>query len=53
MKPSTVPDLSIIVNSLSGGVTEYFTNKIMVKLVRKALIIVEKILEPVHKGHIR
>ncbi len=52
MKPSTVPDLSIMINSLSGGVTEVYKNKIIVHLAKKAIKMAEKMIEPVHKGKI-
>ncbi len=53
MKPSTKPDLSIMINSISNGVTSYVKNKILVKMARKALTVIERILEPVHKGKIK
>ncbi len=53
MTPSTIPDLSVMVNSISGGVTQYVKNKLLIKSARKGLAIIEKILEPVHNGIIK
>ena len=53
MKPSTVPDLSVMINSLSGGVTEVYKNKMIVYLARKVIKIAEKMIEPVHMGRFK
>lgn len=50
MTPSTKPDLSIMINSLSGGVADIVKNKVLALLTRKVIAVAEKLIEPVHKG---
>ncbi len=52
MTPSTKPDLSIMINSLSGGVAGIVKNKMLAFLTRKVIEVAEKLIEPVHKGRL-
>lgn len=53
MTPSTKPDFSIMMNSLTGGVADIVKIKALAFLVRKIMKVSEKIIEPVHKGRIK
>lgn len=53
MTPSTKPDLSIMIDSLSGGVSDFIKNKGLAFLAKKVIKIAEKMIEPVHKGRIK
>jgi len=53
MEPSTTPDISIMIDNISNGVKEFIKNETLEKLAKKALKIIENIIEPVHRGRLK
>jgi len=52
MKPSTTPDISIMVDNVTNSIKDFVKNKTLEKLTKKAMKKIEKIIEPIHKGRI-